>query len=200
MTERPILFSAPMVQAILAGTKTQTRRVVKPQTVYVPAVKDQREGDYLMNTTNAHPVKCPYGYRGDQLWVREAWADATDLFKPETALLYYRADTDHPFAWRPSIHMFRWASRIQLEVTDVRVERLTSINEADAKAEGCSPLVWDGIDGTVADLIDWPLKAVDRPYANDYALLWDSLNGNKPGASWADNPYTWVVEFRRIKP
>lgn len=95
---------------------------------------------------------------------------------------------------RPSIHMPRWTSRITLEITDVRVERLQDISETDVKAEGCSPLVWDGSAGP-ADLIDWPLKSKDRPYANDYALLWESING--PG-SWGINPWVWAISFRMI--
>lgn len=96
--------------------------------------------------------------------------------------------------WRPNIHHPRWASRIDLEITGLRIERLQDISEDDAKAEGCQPLPWVTTD--VGDLIDWPLKSLDRPYANSFAMLWESISG--PG-SWNANPWVWVVEFKRIE-
>lgn len=206
MKERPILMSAPMVLVSLDGSKTQTRRVVKYPTA------DGKSGwhptptgwEYLPGGSD-RPV-CPYGKPGDRLWVRETWAEVGTM---DPGLIVYRADYPEcvpagyenippaeAITWKPSIHMFRKDSRILLEITGVRVERLQDISEADAKAEGCSPLVWDGKAGP-ADLIDWPLKSETRPYANDYALLWESING---AGSWKANPWVWIVEFKRLEP
>ena len=150
-------------------------------------------------------LRCPYGAPGDALWVRETWAPLGDILtevigRPRV----FRADADlvrddsgdrvgwwlgetflegseRPFRWRPSLHMPRWASRITLDVVSVRVERLQAISEADAEAEGVS-----------ADL-------ESRTLARDaFRELWDSINGKRPGCSWDDDPWVWVVEFRRI--
>ncbi len=196
MRERPILFSAPMVRALLAGTKTQTRRIVKSRDLeWMDVHQGLREPD------NAE--RCPYGQPGgDRLYVREAWAapHAYDHLPPrlipQDARIHYAATEDRGgLLWRPSIHMPRWASRITLEVTGVRVERLQEISEADAKAEGADCLTWSGIEGTAADLIDWPLKEVAHPHRNGFAILWESINGPE---SWNANPWVWVVSFRRL--
>jgi hypothetical protein len=170
MSERPILFNAPMVRAILNGSKTQTRRVAIPKRSIEPMTDE-----------------CPYGQRGDRLWVREAWTvNLTGDPKhggPGTVPIY-RAE--HPHAadrWRPSIHMPRWASRITLEITAVRVERLRNISEADARAEG--------VTRPVPMLDDDPSTYVDA-----FGDLWASING--PG-SWDANPWVWVIEFRRVE-
>jgi len=209
MKERPILFSTPMVRAILDGTKTQTRRAAKPATP---------------RGTN----RCPYGVPGDRLWVRETWAPYSDNEDPvrdvddATCVRYRATDTLHmampdcmdtapidtyclapheqmprgPWKWRPSIHMPRWASRIMLEVTGVRVERLQDITEEDAKAEGITemplqgglPGAWWTAQGCWANARD-PVRA--------YRLLWESING---AGSWDLNPLVWVVEFKRVIP
>lgn len=188
MAERPILFSAPMVRAILNGTKTQTRRVVKPQPVATRGSKKPWCSiEDLLKT-------CPYGQPGDRLWVRESgWErpertprmmrEGADTWEP----YYYDADgwidEDHAdfkrwgFRRRPSIHMPRWASRIDLEITAVRVERLQDISEPDAKAEGVDPQFLLARTGFVS--------------------LWESINGT---ASWDENPWVWVIEFKRVKP
>lgn len=201
MKERPILMSAPMVRAILDGTKTQTRRVVK--------------GDPF----RYNPPRSPYGMRGDLLWVRETWkyTDWTDDGYP---FLKYRADgkillrDDIPSEqssrvidiwanlsepenydidglaadrrWRSSIHMPRWASRILLEVTSVRVERLQDISIHDAMAEGVVETN-KNLRG-LGPCLEWC-------YA--YEDLWRSINGPD---SWNSNPWVWVIEFRRLKP
>lgn len=180
MTERPILFSAPMVRALLAGTKTQTRRVVK---------RPERYEGGLHNCLHC----CPYGEPGDRLWVRETWAPQVDCEVSAQRwtklqaqhgpmpLLHFAADNEPgPWItkWRPSIHMPRWASRITLEVTEVRVERLQDISDADARAEGC------------VATSKWAPNVRD-----DYAALWESING---AGSWAANPWVWVVAFRRV--
>ena len=189
MRERPILFSAPMVRAILAGTKTQTRRAIKAPGIFVSSGAINGHGVVSMTDAGIREVRCPYGQPGDRLWVREAW-------KVDLNHRFYRADGDPggPVPWTPSIHMPRWASRITLEVTGVRVERPQDISEADAKAEGvhrCLDGLWSG--GA------W--KHLRRPncYAdpcNAFCDLWASING--PG-SWDANPWVWVVEFRRVE-
>ena len=180
MKERPILFSAPMVRALLAGTKTQTRRVLKQAQIRSAAMPEPEWRSVL--------TLCPYGQPGDQLWVRERWAprDGLTVINQQRTEVFYWADdegkhwSDGP--WKPSIHMPRWASRITLEVTGVRVERLQDISERDAQAEGVVEWAING--GSTAAL------CVDQ-----YRDLWDSING---AGAWECNPFVWVVEFRRI--
>jgi hypothetical protein len=192
--ERPILFSAPMVRAILDGRKTQTRRVLKFPRFIVNAL-DQEELVEALNKAKTKAVvergpcdgvknrySCPYGQPGDRLWVREAWSTHA-IFDPlpprdiTARSVHYWADGDAQTGKRrPGMFLPRWASRITLEVTGVRVERLRDISEKDAEAEGC------------------PL---DRLLARDwYSQLWESING--PG-SWDANPWVWVVAFKRIE-
>lgn len=173
-----------MVTAILDGTKTQTRRIWKPR----PGKFDDQP----------HLERCPYGQPGDQLWVRETFAltgdNASPIVHPVHGGVAWRA-TDHSkaFTWKPSIHMPRWASRITLEITGIRVERLQSITEQDAIAEGIAlvhgkeMLGWNDYE---AEILGGLAKAKDS-----YASLWRSINGPE---SWNQNPYVWVVEFKRI--
>jgi hypothetical protein len=205
--ERPILFQGAMVRAILDGTKTQTRRVsgldvinaAPERFTYLGVITGPGEPHYAFhdNATGSQTlVRCRSGLHGDRLWVREAWA-YTDCIGLSGGVLY-RADFGEgprTIKYRPSIHMPRHASRITLEVTGVRVERLQDISEDDAQAEGADCLIWSGIEGGAADLIDWPLKEVGHPYRNGYAVLWESINGE---GSWAANPWVWAVEFRRL--
>ena len=195
MKERPILFSAPMVRALLAGTKTQTRRIVKARDLeWMDVQQGLREPD------NAE--RCPYGQPGDRLWVREAWrAELTwETTKPsgipDEAALWYEADdqprnngrgTKFKGKLRSSIHMPRDASRITLEITSVHVERLQEIDIADAQAEGVSD--------TGAFILDGEGNEQGGPIA-EYAVLWDQING--PG-SWEENPWVWVIEFKRVE-
>lgn len=201
MTERPILMSAPMVRAILAGTKTQTRRVVKPQpTHFNPAGVPRRVNP---DGGASAVIACPYGQSGDRLWVREAFGhfERNDTLK-QGDRIYYRTDGEcvelHP--WRPSIHMPRWASRITLEVTGVRVERLQDISEADAVAEGIErgdgfPGWYRGpLAGDSPSLVQCGFKIPTAFPRLAYRALWESING--PG-SWDANPWVWCVEFRR---
>lgn len=215
MTERPILFSGPMVRALLAGRKTQTRRILKPQPrgdvaslshigTFVKtgralfAARDAARQPVSAFPIGDHSVKddiaCPYGAAGDQLWVRETHAGDNGC------VWAYRAD--HPNAdiragdlddgeqslrrWTPAIHMKREACRLLLDLTDVRVERLQAISQADAKAEGVTPL-------TIADGGFVPTSGAD--YAGAYRLLWDDLNAAR-GFGWNANPWVWVVTFR----
>ncbi len=195
MKERPILFKGAMVRAILDGSKTQTRRIVKGATGPFwshPGYRVvMRDGVTKWETHGGKPndygpaIKCPQGLPGDRLWVKEthAYFDAD----PEHAGVVYRESDngrtweaqDEGWKWKPSLFMPRWASRITLEVESVRVERLNDCSRGDAMAEGCPfPNMADGPD---------PRKW--------YSELWESING--PG-SWARNEWVWVVEFRKI--
>jgi hypothetical protein len=219
MTDRPILFSAPMVRAILAGTKTQTRRVVKPAH---KAWMDQPV-THQLGEWDKRPL--PYGKTGDRLWVREtsraheltdkeAEADTFGVIErlglevPPCGLdgVVYAADNafreiensrEASERWMkmnayrgmqgatvPAIHMPRWASRITLEVTGVRVERLQDISEADAMAEGVH-----------YSLLEKIQAGQDRWARHAYKKLWESIHG--PG-SWDLNPWVWVVEFKGV--
>lgn len=218
MKERPILFSAPMVRAILEGRKTQTRRVVKPQPVSHDAAES---GDVVfyggvlnrvsesrgrnkaaMGLLNAKTLYCPYGVPGDRLWVRETWSPG-----PRGIGFVYFADCpegQHPPAWKPSIHMPRAACRITLEVVGVRTERLQEISEADAIAEGVQSVRDHYGDPSIplmhCGTVAWQRydgAACAAPSAQlSYQSLWESING---AASWKANPYVWVVEFKRLE-
>ena len=199
--ERPILFSGPMVRAIIEGRKTQTRRVIKPKHEFF--VDDGHDGInrvyypcYVTGEPEPQEILCPYGSVGERLWVRETWAVVPKVSddgpkhkaKGDGTGATWRADWNgNPsgFPWKPSIHMPRWASRITLEVTGVRVERLNDISEADAQAEGC--------DGNYQ--IGYIPAYQAGPFSYHFAQLWESING--PG-SWSLNPWVWVVEFKRV--
>lgn len=186
--ERPILFSAPMVRAILAGTKTQTRRVVKPQPNVVHAIyNDASIHTNLISRSGDQRIHCPYGKPDDRLWVRETFFDtapfkSAPIFLGRGERFAYRADDEFIgcHKWKPSIHMPRRACRILLEVTAVRVEQLHDISDRDALAEG--------VDRTNTSI---PGYAIER-----YRRLWESING---ASSWGANPWVWVVEFRRAE-
>jgi hypothetical protein len=186
MKERPILFSAPMVRALLAGTKVQTRRVVKPR-------KDRDIGcdlapHELAGEVNGGEYRNAYCAPGDRLWVRETWAEHSAGGFMYAASWSAHALIGHP-KWRPSIHMPRAASRITLEVTDVRVERLQDISEADALAEGID--MQPRLAGYSKDAgCKWEPANPIEVFCN----LWESIKG--PG-SWDANPWVWVVEFKR---
>ena len=226
MRERPIIFSAPMVRAILAGTKTQTRRVVKPR-------KDPDYGCELSPGEIAgdeHIARlCPYGQPGDRLWVREAFRLISGFDTDSPARVGERClDAGYRTAWapiryeadcalrdwkhvgtpphdgpplagklRPGIHMPRWASRITLEITEVRVERLQDISEADAWAEGCTPGVLNAHGEPFPADVEHPGGYPDMwDNARDwYADLWDSIHG---AGAFDANPWVWAVSFRRV--
>lgn len=232
MKERPILFSAPMVRAILDGTKTMTRRIIKPQpTHFNPAGTPRR---VVPNGGPSESICCPYGQPGDRLWVREtyfAWGRWETRFSAkkgrdewhfidmtlesgrsyaydtdeDTPMLVKRRSTMVPLWWRrPAIFMPRAASRILLEITDVRVERLQDISEDDARAEGIErgkdfPGWYRGpLDGDSAGLAEagrhFKIPTAFPKLA--FRALWESINGPK---SWAANLWVWVVEFRRVE-
>jgi len=211
MAERPILFSAPMVRALLDGRKTQTRRIVKPAPVnIVPFVgrHDRPTGEFGLCLThdrviNKH-VRCPYGVPGDLLWVKETYRLELGAGKPSQAegyLVHYEADgapnPEHEWGVRarPSIHMPRWASRIALRITDVRVERLSEVSAEDAFAEGIRfTLERDKAGGGRSG---WGVEGVVQGAGpqHAYSLLWEHING--PG-SWDANPWVWAVSFERV--
>ena len=219
MKERPILFSAPMVRALLDGSKTQTRRVAKE-------FAGRDDLDAILKRF-PHQDGCPYGHTGDRLWVRETWGVVSNEWdadgnlvgwapdRPATAVnemrfgqgyysghVIYAADGSYEWAgdddgggeprsaWHPSIHMPRAASRILIEVVSVRVERLQDISEADAIAEG---LPWQ-------QCTDWMgPNGSQRDFGpkDAYRELWEQING---AGSWDANPWVWVVEFKRVAP
>lgn len=215
MIERGILFSAPMVRALLDGSKTQTRRPCKPMNQWVDQeCREVRMIDgaalhFLKGATAPlETLRCPYGKPGDRLWVRETWhpdpeddgtwaytqwagckgsplSDIPKRFqKPEHCI--HRASWDGvDLVWRPSIHMPRWASRILLEITDVRVERLQDIGSEEIEAEG--------VVTSDADIMQHGCRA----RVMDWQRLWESINGD---GSWDTNPWVWVIEFRRAEP
>ena len=240
MIVRPIIFSAPMVRAILDGRKTQTRRIVRPQPNPL-MLKDgvelecrtRLDGEFRVNHAlccsdglPAYQYLCPYGQIGDRLWVREtwrvgAWQEETgriavdyrdgprdewlELFGDEDGEVFNRLwqqSTDDaikvygdqeryawergqsPCRWRSPIHMPRWASRILLEVTDVRLERVKDITGMDAKCEGAPVPDHAVANGThLAWARGW------------FRLLWGEINGTD---SWDANPWVWVIEFKRV--
>lgn len=222
MNSLPLLYTGAMVRATLADIKTMTRRVVKgkafdwleayeltPEFVALPGnamCPNGQPGDQLW----VRETFFAWGRWETRFSVkkgRDEWhfVDMT----LESGRQYHYAVADQtliigakgrggvaPMWWtRPAIFMPRAASRITLEITEVRVERLQDISDADAVAEGADCLKWSGIEGTAADLIDWPLKEVTNPYRNGFAVLWESINGD---GSWAANPWVWVVSFRRL--
>ena len=215
MTEKPIIFSGPMVRAILDGRKTQTRRALKtpgPEWVLDPAREQAaREGYYWFSPDPDEQPGCfcarPRYREGDQLWVREAWR-AERRFdkmpmgtKPTGAIVWREADGPPPQdagfgRLRPSIHMPRWASRITLRVTSIKVERLQDISEADAKAEG--PPFVGKVRGQVWQSAMHMRLGIGTYWDNArdwYADLWNLLHG--PGA-WEANPWVLAYTFERI--
>ncbi|MFU5901821.1 hypothetical protein ACM7UC_22795 [Pseudomonas aeruginosa] len=234
MKERPILFTGPMVRALLEGRKTATRRIAKPVkhpdlgNIYAPgALVLEREPQHVIDRA------CPYGQPGDRLWVRETWGVISNTWDERGNMVDWTPDRpatpirDLPFgsgyysghaiyaadgpmewagdddgggesrsAWKPSIHMPRAISRILLEITAVRVERLQDITDDQAEAEGVERPenitnvdVWDGAEREL-------FNAMNQPRAR-FRRLWSDINGSE---SWDSNPWVWVVEFKRVTP
>lgn len=203
--ERPILFSAPMVRAILDGHKTQTRRVIKMRNGQLMGEGElSSDGRTVMDFSRSFPyweaLPCPYGKPGDRLWVRETWAAPMTILgainywairgdcqnPPEPVV--YRADTDTVphggyWRWRGGTYMPRWASRLTLQIKDVRVERIRDISGYDALAEGV----------TLSEMLNGPAD----PTA-DFAPLWDAMH-EKRGHGWAVNPWVWVIDFEVVQ-
>lgn len=201
MKERGIIFRPELAQAVHLGTKTQTRREVKPQPhagVRPIAIAHPRAPDAVFEDGHGRPLRCPYGVPGDRLWVRETWAYDLNVDREETpemlawirergsARINFRGTGAQqtgcggaPGRWRPSIHMPRWASRTTLEINDVRVERLQDISDEDARAEGFG--------------IGWGPGCFYRTFNS----LWDGVNG---AGAWDANPWVWRIEFKRVTP
>lgn len=256
MRERPILFSGPMVRALLDGRKTQTRRVVKPmrsQEFLKPELLSQAPTARIIDDWAAfeHPkggpltsIRCPYGVPGDRLWVREThliydahgqhradgerwgpWGGLpTRLSEDRTKIAYFREGFDRcdPGHWRTSIHMPRWASRLTLEITEVRVERLQDISEADAIAEGATPRPIEGEADGQRWSMDWSpvgslafgatrIRPQDIGLADPkmaFANYINELHGGPrwnfyyngdaryPKPIWDVNPWVWAITFR----
>lgn len=193
MRERPILFKGEMVRALLRDEKTQTRRIVKPQPLG-ESLSDpldgkwlgKRFGGLLLPRVSDLPLECPFGEVGDRLWVKETWAPLG-----QHAAIYQASNIGYPVAkWKPSIFMPRWASRITLEITDRRVEKLEDISEADAKAEGVTliPCTHPGCAGDSRCAAD--------SYRGAYAVLWNKINAKK--YPWGGRWWVWVVEVKRL--
>ena len=181
MKERPIIFSGEMVRAILDGRKTQTRRVIKPQPDHIHTFQK----GILLPQIGDKEIRCPYGQPGDRLWVRETWAKNNPVLD---AKVCYRADLMSPDLgkpWKPSIYMPRWASRITLEIVNVRVERVQEITEADVIAEGIGAFTLAR--GVLSDAPPDPRWK--------FIELWNSINANR-GYGWEINPWVWVIEFK----
>ncbi|HFE4419569.1 TPA: hypothetical protein ACF26P_003089 [Klebsiella quasipneumoniae subsp. similipneumoniae] len=228
MTERGMIFNAEMVRAILDGRKTQTRRPIKWKQTRFTEIGEREDGSKWPWSEDAehacdfwHP--CPFGAVGDRIWVREAFrvhSRATDV-----ATLVYKASERNswteqthrvpvavcnkpatPEKWSPSLHMPRWASRILLEITDVRVERLNAISEEDAQREGVHTEVWDQTvvarNYAARDEFfqfwseDMPhYVEMNQLYRSSFRSLWESIYGAE---NWQANPWVWVIEFKRV--
>lgn len=200
----PILFSAPMIRALLDGRKVQTRRALKSQPLDILPMEGKHAGREWVILEQREPepkgkvIRCRYGVPGDLLWVRETWSR-----RGEMQAAIYKADEDRAVGaygavrWTPSIHMPRWASRLTLRITGVRVERLQGISEEDAIAEGIENSVVPGhgrIGGTWKVYTNSKLSSLTA--RGSYQSLWESING---GDSWAANPWVWVICFGVVK-
>jgi hypothetical protein len=228
MKERPILFIAPMVRAILSGAKTQTRRLVREALLSrIPAEPGYIHNGHAFVSHNfglsVRPMPCPYGVPGDRLWVKETWKsgeyECTDEPQDDDhecdahcrqTFVYYAAtprvglravpdraritylDESTPLTewyeskWKSPLFMPRKLSRITLEVTSVRVERLQQITDADAIAEG------------MPHPTEWSLDCSSTPPTRHFRELWDSINRKR--CPWASNPWVWAISFKRVTP
>jgi hypothetical protein len=219
---RPILFSGPMVRAILDGRKTQTRRVVKPQ----PGEgfswpEEDATGDWQwLNSPNdgdaaecwpsyAEGLTCPYGQPGDQLWVREAWRIGSPFEKTKLSewnfpadelgdYIHYREDDLHPEELRGQYRSPRfmpcWASRITLEITGIRCERLQEISRESVRAEGVPDTAGDWANGCPIPGHEWD----NMTWQEQWRWLWSTIHNATGPNGWAANPWVWVVEFRKL--
>lgn len=215
--ERGMIFNAEMVRAILSGQKTQTRRIVKNVTsdncMTLTKPSKNRDGVYTHVMDAPKHGLFPHGTVGDRIWVRETWQGplvdferSDDLLrnpekyeKPENCVYeadgvpapeFYDADDNLRCCWRPSIHMPIWASRILLEITNVRVERLNDISEQDAIAEGIERYNDDGI------VYYGPYGKGDCRPERAFSDLWKSIYGDE---SWEKNPWVWCISFKRVQ-
>ena len=233
MKERPILFSGSMVRALLERRKTQTRRIFKLKggTDWIKSIHQDGGGNWIAWSTNesnlpeftkrAYPngegMRCPYGTVGDRLWVREGFGFTAkipvsshaqamrDRFAPPNWMAFRADDPLGNWCWHPSIHMPRWASRITLEITDIRVQRLQEISEEDAVAEGMLPeeVTQQGYDdfqiSDAAPIEKRLAKILGRGFFTgklQFGYWWDSINAKQ--AAWGTNPWCWCITFKRL--
>lgn len=237
MKERGMIFNGEMVRAILDGRKTQTRRIMKSQPVLNGNFFEVFGAGWSKGMTSVPVVpghslanNCPFGKVGDRIWVRETYQgplfdyehmeayleDSSKFEKPDFCVYkadgkpapeFYDADDNLHCCWRPSIHMPRWASRITLEITGVRVERLNSISHEDAEREGIHIEVWDqtvAARNYAAEGEFFQFWSEDFPhyvnmndlYRASFQSLWKSIYGEE---SWQANPWVWVIEFKRVE-
>ncbi|BEN05978.1 MULTISPECIES: ASCH domain-containing protein [Serratia] len=202
MKERPVIFNGEMVRAILDGRKTQTRRAISDRHLHLIDVASQVGECYPLesgidhaNSQSYYREYCPFGQVGDRLWVRETWTpESIDAEEGNYSPDYRATANGQPLdgRWTPSIHMPRWASRITLEITAVRVERLNDISQADAKAEGVKPagdMLPDYPDTFLTPKGDFAIAKVA------FQRLWQSIYGEE---SWAANPWVWIIEFKQV--
>lgn len=218
--EKPILFSGEMIRALLSGAKTQTRRVMKPQpatdlswvtgwgwTFFTPEKHISGRGIHPVKGASEVFLPCPY-FLGQRLWVRETWAalhPGTDLAfskvkpRPGVCSLAYKATEERGINgnWRPSIFMPRWASRITLEVTEVRVERVNDISEEDAIAEGLA--IWLDNEGRHTHYGINRADVWERDPRLTFRRLWDGINA-KRGYPFDSGVWVWAIAFKRVKP
>lgn len=216
MKERPILFTAESVHGIIEERKTQTRRAISGHFVIDQGKSWPRKAHLL------DALICPYGRLGDRLWVREKWrvpgdSSLTGLCSTSTCIgprdCEFAADFNEEEIkvrnWRSSMFMPRWASRLALEITKVRVERVQDISEEDALAEGCSvhPVTQMELDNMLISDESPHVKALAKALGVgeftaklDFRMLWDNINAKRDGGiyAWDRNPWTWVIEFKRL--
>jgi len=220
MKQKPILFSTEMVQAILAGHKTQTRRTkglekvnLNPDARMSPSNTDGCNWHfYFHDGGSSHPiVSCPYGKRGDILWVRETFTDPTPdksgypiLYKADFPITYEGTEWNpnekftleaKDYSWKPSIYMPKDAARIWLRIRDVRIERLQAISDSDARKEGIE-IFWKKEINGFEIVESKSITSWTKIPSDTFKSLWKSINGYK---SWNDNPWVWVIEFERIE-
>ena len=213
MKERPILMNTESVAGIIDDRKTQTRRILKLDFATkivkeIEVVALSSKGQWLINYWK---YKCPYGKIGDRLWVRETWGfEKKRYIKPSINTpvgayfegeIFYKADDEYlpGMKWRPSIHMFRKDSRINLEITDIRVEKINQITGEDCIEEGV-PQTYGGFKGFVPEWASKDKNDASYFYDNrtsreNFYLLWNSINA-KRGYGWETNPYVWCISFK----
>ncbi|HBQ4073287.1 hypothetical protein ACYJB9_12215 [Klebsiella pneumoniae] len=222
MKERGMIFNGEMVRAILDGRKTQTRRPIKWKQTRFTEIGEREDGSKWPWSEDAehacdfwHPF--PFGAVGDRIWVRETWAEAgasaPDLklyranYPEHVPSIYENVPPAEEIRWTPSIHMPRWASRILLEITGVRAERLNTISEEDAQCEGVHTEVWDQTvvarNYAARDKFfqfwseDMPhYVEMNQLYRSSFRSLWESNYGAQ---NWLANTWVWVIEFKRVE-
>ena len=197
MRERPIRFEDQMIQSIVHGRKTQTRRVVKTDLEQFKSIDDMSGHAIYCRSEDDEKIKieCSHGQVGDRFWVRETWTQAWTIEegdKENTFVYQYKADSKsslEPDKWRPSITMPEDACRLRLEITNIKVERLQDISQSDIKAEGVEGKFWSRLFRSKVSI-------------NKFIELWDNIYGQASfeptWLDWASNPFVWVISFKRI--